>query len=123
MLLPAVTRGKPQAAANGEDDGFSVPLAFVLGSGEIRGMQWCISSRLVRGVEIVTIEHRYQVINNVGRPLVAHAVLLPAGKKVCLKLNGLFSSSLQPLSQSKSTCEVFFMNIGFDSYWKENKLR
>ena len=102
MLLPAVTRGKPQSAANGEDDGFSVPLAFVLGSGEIRGMQWCISSRLVRGVEIITIEHRYQVINNVGRPLVAHAVLLPAGKKVCLKLRVHLSLCLKASLRAKS---------------------
>ena len=58
-------------------------MAFVLGSGEILGAQWSVTSRLFRGIEIITIEQKFQIINNVGRPLAAHPVLVPAGKKVC----------------------------------------
>ena len=57
-------------------------MAFVLGSGEIRGTQWSVTSRLFRGIKIITIEQKFQIINNIGRPLVAHPVLVPAGKKV-----------------------------------------
>ena len=33
-----------------------------------------------------------------------------------LSSNRLFASSLQPLLQGESTCEVFVMNISFHSY-------
>ncbi|XP_068695500.1 intermembrane lipid transfer protein VPS13B-like isoform X2 [Montipora foliosa] len=80
LLLPAVIRSSRQQSD--EDDAFSVPVAFVLASGDVRGVRWSITSRLFRGIEIVILEHRFQVINNVGRPLVAHPLLLPAGRKV-----------------------------------------
>lgn len=87
-------------------------MAFVLGSGEIRGVEWCISSRLFRGIEIVTIEHRYQVINNVGRPLVAHAVLLPAGKKVCLKPNRTYSATDDDVGDIETHRAIFEFTSG-----------
>lgn len=65
-----------------DDESLSVPLAFVLGSGEIQGARWSLTSRLFHGIEIITIEQRFQVINSVGRPLVAHPVLVSVGKKV-----------------------------------------
>ena len=80
--FPAGTQSSRQVPTNDADDSLSVPVAFVLGSGEIRGTQWSVTSRLFRGIEIITIEQRFQIINNVERPLVAHPVLVPAGKKV-----------------------------------------
>lgn len=81
--FPAGAQSSRQVPTNDADDSLSVPVAFVLGSGEIRGTQWSVTSRLFRGIEIITIEQKFQIINNVGRPLVAHPVLVPAGKKVC----------------------------------------
>ena len=71
-----------EALSNDAEDGLSVPVAFVLGSGEIRGARWSVTSRMYRGIEIILIEQRFYVINNVGRPLVAHPVLVMSGKKV-----------------------------------------
>ena len=80
--FPASTPSSREVPINDADDSLSVPVAFVLGSGEIRGARWSITSHKFRGIEIVSIEQRFQVINNTGRPLVAHPVLVSAGKKV-----------------------------------------
>ena len=74
--------GSRDVPTNDAEDGVSVPVAFVLGSGDIRGARWSVTSRTFRGIEIISIEQRFQVINNVGRPLYAHPVLVTAGKKV-----------------------------------------
>ena len=79
VSFPASSREVP---INDADDGLSVAVAFVLGSGEIRGTRWSVTSRIFRGIEIISIEQRFQVINNVGRPLLVHPVLVMAGKKV-----------------------------------------
>ena len=71
-----------EASSNDAEDSLSVPVAFVLGSGEIRGARWSVTSRMYRGIEIISIEQRFYVINNVGRPLFAHPVLVMSGKKV-----------------------------------------
>lgn len=71
-----------EASSNDAEDSLSVPVAFVLGSGEIRGARWSVTSRMYRGIEIIWIEQRFYVINNVGRPLLAHPVLVMSGKKV-----------------------------------------
>lgn len=71
-----------EASSNDAEDSLSVPVAFVLGSGEIRGARWSVTSRMYRGIEIISIEQRFYVINNVGRPLLAHPVLVMSGKKV-----------------------------------------
>jgi len=97
-----------EAQSNDAEDSLSVPVAFVLGSGEIRGARWSVTSRTYRGIEVISIEQRFYVINNVGRPLLAHPVLMMSGKKVmnsylvlifwCEKWEGiyhvLYSSSL-----------------------------
>lgn len=71
-----------KATTNDTEDSLSVPLAFLLGSGEIRGARWSITSRTFRGIEVISIGQRFQIINNVGRPLVVHPVLTSPGKKV-----------------------------------------
>lgn len=71
-----------EASSNDAEDSLSVPVAFVLGSGEIRGARWSVTSRMYCGIEIISIEQRFYVINNVGRPLLAHPVLVMSGKKV-----------------------------------------
>ena len=91
--FPASTPGSRDVPINDADDSLSVPVAFVLGSGEIRGARWSVTSRMFRGIEIITIEQRFQVINNVGRPLVAHPVLVSVGKKV-------FYTFIERVSQS-----------------------
>ena len=71
-----------RATTNDTDDSLSVPVAFLLRSGEIRGARWSITSRTFRGIEVISIGQRFQIINNVGRPLVVHPVLISPGKKV-----------------------------------------
>lgn len=71
-----------KATTNDTEDSLSVPVAFLLGSGEIRGARWSITSRTFRGIEIISVGQRFQIINNVGRPLVVHPVLISPGKKV-----------------------------------------
>ena len=71
-----------EASSNDAEDSLSVPVAFVLGSSEIRGARWSVTSRAYRGIEILSIEQRFYVINSVGRPLLAHPVLVMSGKKV-----------------------------------------
>ena len=71
-----------ESPSNDAEESLSVPVAFVLGSGEIRGARWSVTSRMHRGIEIISIEQRFHVINNVGRPLFAHPVLVMSGKKV-----------------------------------------
>lgn len=71
-----------EASSNDAEDSLSVPVAFVLGSGDIRGARWSVTSCMYRGIEIISIEQRFYVINNVGRPLLAHPVLVMSGKKV-----------------------------------------
>ena len=78
-----------EASSNDAEDGLSVPVAFVLGSGDIRGARWSVTSRMYRGIEIISIEQRFYVINNVGRPLLAHPVLVMSGKKVMNTYLGL----------------------------------
>lgn len=72
----------PESPSNDAEDSLSVPVAFVLGSGEIRGARWSVTSRMHRGIEVISIEQRFHVINNVGRPFFAHPVLVMSGKKV-----------------------------------------
>ena len=71
-----------EAPLNDAEDSLSVPVAFLLGSGDIRGTRWSVTSRMFRGIEIISIEQRFHVINNVGRTLLAHPVLVMTGKKV-----------------------------------------
>ena len=71
-----------ESTSNDAEDSLFVPVAFVLGSGEIRGARWSVTSRMYRGIEIISIEQRFHVINNIGRPLFAHPVLVMSGKKV-----------------------------------------
>lgn len=89
VSFPSSSREVP---VNDADESLSVPVAFVLGSGEIRGARWSVTSRMFRGIEIISIEQRFQVINNVGRPLLAHPVLMMSGKKVIN--NSIVSCSL-----------------------------
>ncbi len=79
VSFPTSSREVP---VNDADDALSVSVAFVLGSGAIRGARWSVTSRMFRGIEIISFEQRFQVINNVGRPLLVHPVLVMSGKKV-----------------------------------------
>lgn len=79
VSFPSSSREVP---LNDTEDSLSVPVAFVLSSGEIRGARWSVTSRMFRGTDIISIEQRFHVINNVGRPLLAHPVLVMSGKKV-----------------------------------------
>lgn len=79
VSFPSSSREVP---LNDAEDSLSVPVAFVLSSGEIRGARWSVTSRMFRGIDIISIEQRFHVINSVGRPLFAHPVLVMSGKKV-----------------------------------------
>ncbi len=79
VSFPSSSREVP---TNDADDALSVPIAFVLGSGEVRGARWSVTSRMFRGIEIISFEQRFQVINSVGKPLLVHPVLVMSGKKV-----------------------------------------
>lgn len=82
VSLPSDSPSTREASSNDVDEGLSVPIAFVLSSGDIRGARWTITSRMCRGIKIVSVEQRFQMINNFGKPLVVHSVLVTSGKKV-----------------------------------------
>lgn len=82
VSLPSDSPSTREASSNDVDEGLSVPIAFVLSSGDIRGARWTIISRMCRGIKIVSVEQRFQMINNFGKPLVVHPVLVTPGKKV-----------------------------------------
>ena len=82
VSLPSDTPSSQEASSNDIDEGLSVPIAFVLSSGEILGARWTVTSRMCRGIKIVSVERRFQVINNFGKPLMVHPVLVTSGQKV-----------------------------------------
>lgn len=93
VSLPSDSPSTREASSNDVDEGLSVPIAFVLSSGDIRGARWTITSRMCRGIKIVSVEQRFQMINNFGKPLVVHPVLVTPGKKVINHHSNLLSFS------------------------------
>lgn len=82
VSLPSDTPSSQEASSNDIDEGLSVPIAFVLSSGEILGARWTVTSRMCRGIKIISVEQRFQVINNFGKPLMVHPVLVTSGQKL-----------------------------------------
>ena len=80
--IPGSTSDSRSAPTADADDTVSVSVAFVLSSGEIRGASWSVTCRLFRGIKIVSVEQRFQIINNVGTRLLVYPALLATGKKV-----------------------------------------